>query len=264
MSGGDYASRMAHVETAREGAVLTITLNRPEVLNAIDRSLQAGLRAALGEARDPAIRAVVITGAGRGFCVGQDLAELKEITSATEHIRENYHPTVLAIRALEKPVLAAVNGPVAGAGLSLALACDHRIAAADATFVPGFIGIGLAPDSGATHFLTRLLGPSRAFTWLASNRALSAEEAYAWGLVDEVVEADAFPAAVRERASAYAAAPTSALGLTKRLLDRAATAPLAEQLELEAELQGQAATTADFGEGVAAFLEKRPPNFTGR
>jgi len=256
---------VAEVEVTRRGAVMTITLNRPDVLNALNRAIHAQLLAALEAARDPEIRAVVITGAGRGFCVGQDLAELNEIEQdVADHIRENYHPTVLAIRALEKPVLAAVNGPVVGAGLSLAFACDYRVAAVSATFSAGFIGIGLVPDSGASYFLAHLLGPSRAFTWLTTNRKLTAAEAHAWGLVDEVVEAEALAATVSERAAAYATAPTRGIGMTKRLLNRAATATLEEQLELEAELQSQAAKTDDSHEGVAAFLEKRAPTFTGR
>jgi 2-(1,2-epoxy-1,2-dihydrophenyl)acetyl-CoA isomerase len=171
---------------------------------------------------------------------------------------------VLAIRELEKPVIAAVNGPAAGAGLSLACACDVRIAADSASFVPAFIAIGLVPDSGGTFFVTRLLGYARAFEWLTTNRKLSAAEAHLWGLVSEVVE----PAALAERAAAlaaeYASAPTRGIGMTKRLLDHAARAQLEEQLELEADLQTAATQTDDFREGVAAFLEKRPPRFEGK
>src|SRR5215218_2355258 len=149
---------MAEVETGREGAVLTIRLNRPDVLNALDAAMHEGLAGGLVEARDADVRAVVITGAGRGFCVGQDLGEFKRIPQIGDALRERYHPNVLAIRALEKPVIAAVNGPAAGAGLSLACVCDLRIAAASATFVPAFINIGLIPDSGGTYFISRLLG----------------------------------------------------------------------------------------------------------
>ena len=181
---------MAEVESSREGAVQTITLNRPEVLNAFNRAVHAGLRDALKEARDPEVRAVVLTGAGRGFSAGQDLTEFSETGDLGGTLRATYHPNVLAIRALEKPVIAAVNGVCAGAGLSLACVCDFRIAADNASFVPGFIGIGLVPDAGGTFFLHRLLGASRAFEWMTSNRRLSAAEAHAWGLVSEVVEAD--------------------------------------------------------------------------
>jgi 2-(1,2-epoxy-1,2-dihydrophenyl)acetyl-CoA isomerase len=255
---------MAEVEVTREGAVLTITLNRPEVFNAFNRAVHAGLREAFKEARDPEVRAVVVTGAGKGFCAGQDLKEFSESGEVGDSLRATYHPNVLAIRALEKPVIAAVNGACAGAGLSFACACDVRIAADTAAFVPGFIGIGLVPDAGGTYFIRRLLGTARAFEWMTSNRRLTAEEAHAWGLVSEVVETDALAARAAELGAFYASLPTRAIGLTKRLFDHADTASLDEQLELEAQLQSVAAKSDDFREGVAAFLEKRPPSFTGR
>jgi 2-(1,2-epoxy-1,2-dihydrophenyl)acetyl-CoA isomerase len=162
---------MAEVETSREGVVLTITLNRPDVLNAFNTEMHKGLAAALKEARGADVRAVVITGAGRGFCVGQDLTEFKEAAGDIgSRLRATYHPNVLAIRALEKPVIAAVNGAAAGAGMSFACACDLRIAADSASFVPAFINIGLVPDSGGSYFVTRILGPARAFEWLTSGR----------------------------------------------------------------------------------------------
>src|SRR5881392_3675891 len=255
---------MAEVEVARDGAVQIITLNRPDVLNAFNRALHAGLRDALRQARDVEVRAVVVTGAGRGFCAGQDLKEFGEAPDVGDSLRATYHPNVLAIRALEKPVIAAVNGACAGAGLSLACACDVRIASDAAFFVPGFVGIGLVPDSGGTYFIHRLLGAPRAFEWMTSNRKLTAAEAYAWGLVSEVVEADVLAARAAELAGAYAAAPTRAIGMTKRLFDHADTASLEEQLDMEAQLQAVAAQGEDFKEGVAAFLEKRDPKFTGR
>jgi 2-(1,2-epoxy-1,2-dihydrophenyl)acetyl-CoA isomerase len=255
---------MPEVEVARDGAVQTITLNRPDVLNAFNRALHTALRAALKEARDPEVRAVVLTGAGRGFSAGQDLKEFGETADIRDALRESYHPNVLAIRALEKPVIAAVNGVCAGAGLSLACVCDVRIAADDASFVPGFIGIGLVPDAGGTYFLHRLLGTSRAFEWMSSNRRLTAAEAQAWGLVSEVVEADALRARAAELAATYAAGPTRGIGMTKRLFDHADDATLEEQLEMEAQLQAAATQTEDFREGVAAFLEKRAPEFKGR
>jgi 2-(1,2-epoxy-1,2-dihydrophenyl)acetyl-CoA isomerase len=256
---------MSEVLTGRDGAVLTITLNRPEVFNAFNAALHAALHAALEEAAAPEVRAVVITGAGRGFCSGQDLKEFQEMPdSIQERLERTYHPNIRAIRALEKPVIAAVNGPCAGAGLSLAAACDIRIASDAATFVPGFIGIGLVPDSGGSWFVHRLLGFARAFEWMTSNRRLTAAEAHAWGLVSEVVEADAFAARAAELAAFYAGLPTRAVGMTKRLFEHASTAGLDEQLELEAALQQEATASADFAEGVGAFLEKRPPSFSGR
>jgi 2-(1,2-epoxy-1,2-dihydrophenyl)acetyl-CoA isomerase len=257
---------MAEVEVTRAGAVQTITLNRPDKLNAFTRALHAGLLEALKQARDPEVRAVVITGAGRGFCAGQDLTEFGELGEGDvgAGLRATYHPNVLAIRGLEKPVIASVNGVCAGAGLSLAAACDVRIVSDAASFVPGFVGIGLVPDAGGTYFVHRLLGAARAFEWMTSNRPLSAAEAHAWGLVSEVVEADALAVRTAELAGEYAARPTRAVGMTKRLFDHADTATLEEQLEWEAELQTAAAEGEDFREGVAAFLEKRPPRFTGR
>jgi 2-(1,2-epoxy-1,2-dihydrophenyl)acetyl-CoA isomerase len=254
---------MAEVETARDGAVLTITLNRPDVLNAFDQAMHRALAAALADAGDGAVRAVVITGAGRGFCVGQDLAEFREIPQIGDALRARYHPNVRAIRALEKPVIAAVNGPAAGAGLSLACACDLRIAAASATFVPAFINIGLVPDAGGPYFIRRLLGTARAFDWMASGRRLSAAEALEWGLVSEVVDDEAFAARTAEVAATWAALPTKGVGMTKRLFDVAERASLDETLEAEAELQAQATQTADFREGASAFLEKREPQFRG-
>ena len=253
------------VLTARDGSVLTITLNRPDVYNAINRAMHEGLAAALAEAVDPEVRVVVLTGAGRGFCSGQDLREFESLPGGVQAaLEETYHPNIRAIRALEKPVIAAVNGPCAGAGLSLACACDVRIASDAASFVPGFVGIGLVPDAGGTWFIHRLLGFTDAFGWMVSNRRVAAAEALEWGLVSEVVDAEGFAPRIAELAAWYAGLPTRAVAMTKQLFEHAHTATMEEQLALEAELQQAATQTEDFAEGVTAFLEKRPPDFKGR
>jgi 2-(1,2-epoxy-1,2-dihydrophenyl)acetyl-CoA isomerase len=255
---------MPEVEVRRDGGVQTIVLNRPDVLNALNADTHKALAAALKDARADDVRAVVITGAGRGFCVGQDLTEFRDATGdIADRLRESYHPNILAIRALEKPVIAAVNGAAAGAGLSLACACDIRVASDAAVFVPAFVNIGLVPDSGGTFFITRLLGPARAFEWMTSGRTLTAFEAQAWGLASEIVEADALEGHVGELAGRLAQMPTRAIGMSKRLFDRAAESTLEEQLEFEAQLQSAATKTNDFREGVTAFLEKRKPEFSG-
>ena len=252
------------VLTRREGAVLTITLNRPDKLNALNTPMHEVLVGALREARAEDVRAVVLTGAGRGFCVGQDLNEFRDGSGdIADRLRTTYHPNVLAIRALEKPVIAAINGAAAGAGLSLACACDLRIAADSATFVPAFINLGLVPDSGGSFFIHRLLGNARAFEWMTSGRRITAARAHAWGLVNEVVDDEELPARAAEIAATFAALPTRGVGMTKRLFDGAGSRTLEEQLEVEAQLQSAATKTDDFREGVAAFLEKRDPNFQG-
>jgi 2-(1,2-epoxy-1,2-dihydrophenyl)acetyl-CoA isomerase len=256
---------VAVVEVSFEAGVLTITLNRPDVLNALNREVHQGIFDALERARaDDAVRAVVITGAGRGFCVGQDLQEFAGgAGDVAQNLRENYHRNVLAIRALDKPVIAAVNGAAAGAGMSLALACDVRIASRSASFVPAFIKIGLIPDSGGTWLVRRLLGAARAFEWLTTGRRLGADEAREWGLVSEVVEDDELPERMHEVGALYAAMPTQAVWHTKRLLDHAEGTSFPDQLELEAATQAEMTRTPDFAEGVNAFLEKREASFTG-
>ncbi|MGH3042641.1 MAG: enoyl-CoA hydratase-related protein [Gaiellaceae bacterium] len=256
---------MAEIETTRDGSVLTIALNRPDKLNAFDAALHKAFTGALKEAADPDVRAVVLTGSGRGFCVGQDLAEPREgERDVAALLRERWNRHVLGLRALEKPVLAAVNGAAAGAGLSLACACDLRIAADSAAFVPAFVNVGLVPDTGGSWLVPRLLGYARAFEWMCTGRKVGADEALAWGLVSEVVRADDVLAHTVERAGELAALPTRAIAMSKRLFERAACSRLEDQLELEAQLQLAATRTEDFAEGVAAFLGKREPRFSGR
>jgi 2-(1,2-epoxy-1,2-dihydrophenyl)acetyl-CoA isomerase len=256
---------MPEVETTRAGAVLTITLNRPDKLNAFDAATHKAFPGALKEAADDEVRAVVLTGSGRGFCVGQDLAELREgERDVAALLRERWNRYALGLRGLEKPVLAAVNGAAAGAGISLACACDIRIAADSAAFVPAFVSVGLVPDTGGSWLVPRLLGYGRAFEWMCSGRKIGAAEALEWGLVSEVVPADVVLARTQERAAELAALPTRAIAMTKRLFEHAHSSRLEDQLELEAQLQVAATRTADFAEGVTAFLEKREPRFSGR
>jgi 2-(1,2-epoxy-1,2-dihydrophenyl)acetyl-CoA isomerase len=256
---------MAEVETARDDSVLTVALNRPDKLNAFDAATHAAFAGALKEASDPEVRAVVLTGSGRGFCVGQDLAELSDgDRDVAALLRERWNRHVLGLRGLQKPVLAAVNGAAAGAGLSLACACDLRVAADSAVFVPAFVNVGLVPDTGGSWLVPQLLGYARAFEWMCSGRKVGADEALAWGLVAEVVPADDVLARAQARAAELAALPTRAIAMTKRLFERAAVTRLEDQLEVEAQLQLAATRSEDFAEGVAAFLEKREPRFTGR
>ena len=256
-----------------ESGVAVATLNRPSVRNAIDELTRSELVEILDRAaNDPEISALVLTGKGTAFCAGGDISAMQQRLGAPSGqlggsgwLRQRrLHGMIGALHTLEKPTIAAVNGAAAGAGLSLACACDIRVAADSASFVPAFIGIGLVPDSGGTYFLVRLLGYARAFEWMTSNRKLTAAEAHAWGLVSEVVEADRLAARAAEIGAEYAAAPTVGIGMTKRLFDRASTASLDDQLEWEAQLQTAATQTEDFREGVAAFLEKREPRFVGK
>jgi 2-(1,2-epoxy-1,2-dihydrophenyl)acetyl-CoA isomerase len=244
-----------------------ITLDRPAALNALDHGLKGELLAAIGEvARDPEVRVVVLTGAGRAFCAGQDLKEPVERLSGSyaAEVRQFYNPIVTALRRLEKPVVAAVNGVAAGAGASLALACDLRIAAESASFLFTFGRVGLVPDTGATWFLPRLVGLGRAMELLLTGEALTAARALEWGLVNRVVPDESLMAEATALAETLAAAAPRALALTKRALARSLELGLEAALDHEAWLQGVAGRTEDHREGLAAFLEKRPPIFRGR
>jgi 2-(1,2-epoxy-1,2-dihydrophenyl)acetyl-CoA isomerase len=257
---GEATHRVDH-----DGGVATVTLDRPEALNAQTRasrrSLARDLRALSGDA---AVRCVVLTGAGRAFCAGQDLREPDALADVDVTIRETYVPIVEAIVGMPKPVIAAVNGAAAGAGLSIALACDLRYLAEDAVLMMAFSNIGLVPDCGGSWLLPRTVGYARAFELAATGRRVPASEALALGLVQRVLARDDVLPAAQELARQLAARPTLALGWTKRLMRAAEQSPLADAMELEAQLQASAVGTHDHAEGVAAFLEKREPRFEGR
>jgi len=240
-----------------------ITLNRPERLNALTLRMGDALYAALGEAEaDQSCRAVLLTGAGRGFCAGQDLAAVGE--APLGDILEHYNPLIRKIRALPLPVVCAVNGVAAGAGANLALACDIVLAARSASFVQAFARIGLIPDCGGTWFLPRLVGAARARGLAMLAEPLPAEMAAEWGLIWQAVEDGKLIDEAHVLAARLATQATQGLALTKRALDAAEINDLDRQLDVERDLQAEAGRTADYTEGVRAFLEKRPPVFTGR
>ncbi len=257
---------MAELRVETVDAVTTLTLDRADSLNSLTLGLKSELLQALKSAgRDRAVRAVVITGAGRAFCAGQDLRERMEPDAAplAVELRQRYNPIIIAMRRLEKPIVAAVNGVAAGAGASLAFACDIRLAAPEASFILAFGRVGLVPDSGATWFLPRLVGTAKALEIALTTEPLSAADAERFGLVARLVPADGLLAEAQALAERLAAGAPRAIALTKRALNRAWDATLEEQLEYEADLQGLAGASADHAEGVAAFVEKRRPAFTG-
>jgi 2-(1,2-epoxy-1,2-dihydrophenyl)acetyl-CoA isomerase len=247
-------------------AIATITLDRPDALNALTIPMKTELLAAFGAvARDRAVRAVVLTGAGRAFCAGQDLKERLEPDAAplAVEVRERYNPIITAMWRLDQPIVGAINGVAAGAGASLAFACDIRIAAEGASFVLAFGRIGLVPDSGATWFLPRLVGPAKAAELALLGESLSATDAERFGFVARVVSGEALAETAREVAIRLAGLAPLALAQTKRALQRSWSIDLEAALEDEAYRQGVAGATADHAEGLEAFLEKRPPRFTG-
>jgi 2-(1,2-epoxy-1,2-dihydrophenyl)acetyl-CoA isomerase len=258
------------VETA--GNICTVTLNRPESLNSLNDRMTAELAQVVREMHSAAdVRCVILTGAGRAFSSGQDLGDLKKKYANPEHVphlaedlRRRYNPIVTGLRDLEKPVIAAVNGVAAGAGLSLALACDLRIASDKASFIEVFVNVGLVPDSGNTFFLPRLVGLGKALELCFTGDKVTAAEALTLGLVNKVVPGDELLKATQELAQKLARLPTRGIGLTKRLLYQSLNTDLLTQLEAEAVFQEKAGQTADHREGVVAFFEKRPPNFQGK
>ena len=250
--------------------MLTITLNRPEKLNAFIPEMHAVLREALQRAADePAIRAVLVTGAGRGFCAGQDLSERDVSPGAAPidlavSLGSNYNPLVRRMRALPKPIVCAVNGVAAGAGANLALACDVVLAARSASFVQAFSRLGLIPDAGGTYFLPRLVGTARAMGLALLAERLSAEEAENWGLIWKAVEDEDLMSEATELARKLASGPTKGYGLLKKALYASPGNLLDAQLDLERDLQREAGLSEDYREGVSAFKEKRQPSFKGR
>ncbi len=252
-------------------SICTITMNRPEVYNALNDKLTYELQDALKSAdRDAAARVVILTGAGKAFCSGQDLGDLKEkyvpgyVPHLGDDLRKRYNPIVKRIREMEKPVIAAVNGVAAGAGLSFALACDIRIASEAASFIEVFINVGLIPDSGSTFMLPRLVGLAKAMELCLTGDKVSAAEAHRIGLVNTVVPADALMEETHKVAARLSGLPARGIALTKRLLNESFDNDLLEQLEAEAFAQETAGMTEDHFEGVVAFVEKRKPTFKGK
>jgi 2-(1,2-epoxy-1,2-dihydrophenyl)acetyl-CoA isomerase len=261
---------MAPILVSRNAGVLSLTLNRPDKLNAFNPEMHKLLREALEEARDEAgVRAVLLTGSGRGFCAGQDLSERNVSADAAPidlsvSLGSHYNPLVRRLLALPKPVVCAVNGVAAGAGANIALACDIVLAARSASFVQSFSKLGLVPDSGGTYFLPRLVGSARAMGLALLAERLSAEDAERWGLIWKAVD----DARLMEEASAiariFAVGPTKGYGLIKKALHASAGNSLDSQLDLERDLQREAGLSADYREGVGAFMQKRKPQYTGK
>ncbi len=265
LTGGTGHSYSTLLWTA-DGGVLTITLNRPKSHNSINEAMKEELSAALREAsHDPGVRCIVLRGAGeKAFCSGQDLKEHRPAgMSLRESLERSYNPLIRRMREMEKPIIGMINGVAAGAGCSIALACDMRIMSSDATLIEAFARIGLVPDSGSHWFLPRLVGMARAFEYAATGREIPAGEAERVGLVNRVAPADRLEAVTMDLARSLAAGPTRAIGLIKRTLNRALVTDLTALLEYEAAIQEIASATDDHREGVAAFLEKRKPAFIG-
>ena len=252
--------------SALQSATLTISLNRPERANAFNFEMITELRTTLKQvATDSQVRCVVLTGAGSSFCAGHDITEMLAVqgqaVSYREHLQQTYNPLILQIRRLEKPVIASINGPVAGAGLGVALACDLRIAAEKALFTVGFTGIGLVPDSAVSLFLPALIGLGRATEFSLTNQPITAAQALEWGMVNQVAPEDRLAAVAGKLAEGLAAGPTRAYGQTKRLFNKNVLPNLEEALEFEGEMQEIASKNKEHIEGVKAFLEKRKPSF---
>lgn len=254
---------------ASADGIARLTLNRPDRLNSLNTAMHAELRDALSRVAADGSRVLMLSGAGRGFCAGQDLGD-RQVTGGGaradlgESIERNYKPLILALRDLPVPTLAAVNGVAAGAGASLALACDLVVATYSASFIQAFSRLGLVPDSGATWILPRLVGRARALGLAILGEKLSAADAVQWGLIWRCVDDAAFAGFVEELARTIAAGPTRGLVRTRQAIDAAQTQTLAAQLDLERDFQRELGYTDDYAEGVAAFTEKRAARFSGR
>lgn len=247
--------------------VATITFNRPDVYNALNDEITYELQAALkAVAKDENVRVVVLTGEGKAFCSGQDLkaASGDQKRSFLQSLHKRYNPIVSAMRSLPKPIVCRLNGVAAGAGCSLALACDVIVAVEEATLIEVFINIGLVPDSGSSYFLPRMVGTVKAFEMCSMGSRVKASEAAAIGLINKSVPADQLDATVKSYTDYFAKAPTKSIGLIKKMLSKSATSTLEEMLEYEAYCQEIAGTSHDYKEGVTAFLEKRKPEFLGK
>jgi len=257
-----------HITYDVSEGIAKITLNRPEVYNALNNQIKIELKQAFEQAReDSAVRVIILTGNGTAFCSGQDLkaatSELAD-TSYSEAVRTYYNPLILAMRNLPKPIICQLNGLAAGAGCSLALACDMIIASDQASMAELFVGIGLVMDSGSTYFLPRMVGSLRAFELASTGRRVTAEEAVQIGLANRVVEHKQLESITHQVAKKFAQGPTKTIGMIKQMLNRSYEMNLDEVLEHEAEIQDQAAATEDHQEGIRAFLEKRKPEFRGK
>jgi 2-(1,2-epoxy-1,2-dihydrophenyl)acetyl-CoA isomerase len=252
---------------AAADGVLTLTLNRPDALNSFTVQMKEALLAAFKDAaRNKDVRVVILTGAGRAFSAGQDLKERAgpDVNDLGTELRTRYNPIILAMRRLEKPIIGAINGVAAGAGISVAMACDILIASEKASFMEAFGRVGLVPDTGSSWFLPRLVGPARAAEMIFTADSVDAATAERIGLVNRVVPADSLMEEANALAGRLAQAAPIALALAKRALNRALTSNLEDALEFEAQLQSIAGRSADHKEGVAAFVEKRPPDFKGK
>lgn len=249
-----------------QDGVATISLNRPEVYNALNNELTFELQDVFKTiAKDAAVRVVVLTGEGKAFCSGQDLKAASKDTNRSfmDSLHKRYNPLIRAMRDLPKPVIGKINGVAAGAGCSIALACDMIVAAEEATFIEVFINIGLVPDSGSSYFLPRLVGMAKAFELCSMGSRVSAREAQSMGLINKAVPAAELDDAVSEYTRYFAAAPTKSIGLIKKMLNKSATSSLEDMLDYEAYCQEIAGSSQDYKEGVTAFLEKRKPSFKG-